>query len=78
MEAVCAARRGSGPLHLMSHFATSTQINLFPLGSLKLVQAKVLVQRYGVLDLPTRVVNGKWLTGQGHHLHITQAMNAVN
>jgi hypothetical protein len=44
----------------------------------KLVQAKVLVQRYGVLDLPTRVVNGKWLTGQGHHLHITQAMNAVN
>jgi len=42
----------------------------------KLVQAKV--QRYGVLDLPTRVVNGKWLAGQGHHLHITQAMNAVN
>ncbi|MGH8400764.1 MAG: thiol:disulfide interchange protein DsbA/DsbL, partial [Gammaproteobacteria bacterium] len=44
----------------------------------KLVQAKVLAQRYGVLDVPTLVVNGKWLTGPGYHLSNSQVMNAVN
>jgi protein dithiol oxidoreductase (disulfide-forming) len=44
----------------------------------KLVQAKVLAQRYGILDVPTLVVNGKWLTGPGYHLATPQVMNAVS
>jgi protein dithiol oxidoreductase (disulfide-forming) len=44
----------------------------------KLVQAKVLAQRYGILDVPTLVVNGKWLTGPGYHLATPQVMPAVS
>jgi thiol:disulfide interchange protein DsbA len=44
----------------------------------KLVRAKVLAQRYGILDVPTLVVNGKWLTGPGYHLPNSQVMAAVN
>lgn len=44
----------------------------------KLVEAKVLAQRYGILDVPTLVVNGKWLTGPGYHLATPQVMNAVS
>ena len=44
----------------------------------KLVQAKVLAQRYGILDVPTLVVNGKWLTGPGYHLATPQVMTAVS
>lgn len=44
----------------------------------KLVRAKVLAQRYGILDVPTLVVNGKWLTGPGYHLPNAQVMTAVN
>jgi len=35
-----------------------------------LIQAKVLVWRYGMPYLPAQVVNGKWLAGPGHHLPI--------
>ncbi|HET7921929.1 MAG TPA: thiol:disulfide interchange protein DsbA/DsbL [Gammaproteobacteria bacterium] len=44
----------------------------------ELVNAKVLAQRYGVLDVPTLVVNGRWLTGPGYKLPTSQVMNAVS
>jgi len=43
-----------------------------------LTRAKVQAQRYGVLDVPTLVVNGKWLTGPGYKLTNSQVMPAVS
>lgn len=43
-----------------------------------LTRAKVQAQRYGVLDVPTVVVNGKWLTGPGYKLPNSQVMPAVS
>ncbi len=44
----------------------------------RISQAKVLAQRYGITDVPTLAVNGKWLTGAGYHLSNAQIMAAVN
>lgn len=41
-------------------------------------QAKVLAQRYGISNVPTLVVNGKWLTGVDYHLPTAEIMNATN
>jgi hypothetical protein len=48
------------------------------LGSLKLVQAKVLVQRYGVPALSMLIVMVQCLTGSGNLLPRSQVMNVVN
>ncbi len=44
----------------------------------RISQAKVLAQRYGITDVPTLAVNGKWLTGSGYRLSNAQIMDAVN
>lgn len=44
----------------------------------QLARAKVLAQRYGVTNVPTLTVEGKWLTGAGYHLSIAQIMPAVS
>ena len=44
----------------------------------RLAQAKVLAQRYGVTNVPVLTVDGKWLTGAGYHLSTAQIMPAVS
>ncbi|MBU6421440.1 MAG: thiol:disulfide interchange protein DsbA/DsbL [Gammaproteobacteria bacterium] len=44
----------------------------------RLAQAKVLAQRYGVTNVPTLTVDGKWLTGVGYHLSTAQIMPEVS
>lgn len=44
----------------------------------RLAQAKVLAQRYGISNVPTLTVDGKWLTGVGYHLNTAQIMPAVS
>ncbi|MGA9853059.1 MAG: thiol:disulfide interchange protein DsbA/DsbL [Gammaproteobacteria bacterium] len=45
---------------------------------MRIAQAKVLAQRYGITNVPALTVDGKWLTGAGYKLPIADIMSAVN